>query len=496
MHVDPHCLPYVWMRRDGQLLCRLCPLGAEQEKWIETEPVVDRPDIELRILSVPQQAPQVVEVLFPDCMEISEAKQFIFHELGELAVQTRGRSLHWSESADAVILELAPSEDVDTVTVALETGVRERVAHCPVVLASTNGGLDWHTCSLEFDRAAGWTRQRAEEWIEERLGLRSTGRTVLLTVPHRLDPPLAHFLSDWLFAGLYQPVKPAVKTSLLRPAVEFVAVPAHAFGEGRHRAGAGSRNNSEAAQLHGERGQGAVSVRAPRLRSVKGGAGLEVDLAGDRPLEQLPGDLRALLPRQGLVNYLEALALVKHLETMLDDENVRSACESWRQRRPWPCEHSCPSPAACDCPRPKDTPAVAVIALYAAQVELLRHLIQQRPALSRSTITIEVGPPSAFSHRECLFALVSLTRSHTHRAVSYGEHPHALIQALTRAVSGLSLFGDPGTLVRRSQWHGPLDHLDESAAQRESSLIGQLVHYLQGHGPHLWAFRVQEGSSK
>jgi hypothetical protein len=237
-------------------------------------------------------------------------------------------------------------------------------------------------------------------------------------------------------------------------------------------------------------------VRAPRLRSVKGGAGLEVDLADDRPLEQLPSNLRSLLPRQGLVNYLEALALVKHLETMLEDANIRLACENWRQRRSWPCEHTCPSPAVCDCPHRNNAPAVAVIALYAAQVELLRHLIQQTPTLSRNTIAIEVGPPSAFYHRECLFSLVSLTRSHAHRAVSYGEHPLALIQALTRAASGLILFGDPGTLVRRSQWHGPLDHLDESAAQHESSLIGHLVHYLQGHSPHPWAFHVQEGSSK
>jgi hypothetical protein len=496
LHADPHQLPFAWMQRNGRLLCRLRPFTVEQEKLIETEPVVDRPDIELRILSVPRQAPQIVEVLFPTCVGIGEAKQFLFHELEELAVQTRGRSLHWSESADAVVLELAPSVDAETVTIALEAGVRENMARLPAGNTPLNEGIDWHTCSLEFDRAAGWTRQRAEEWVAERLELRSIGRTVLLTVPHRLDPPLAHFLSDWLFAGLSQPIKSAAKTSLSRPPVEFVAVPALSLGDSRQRAGAGGRNNSEAAQLHSERGKGGVSVRAPRLRSVKGGAGLEIDLAEDRRLEQLPSDLRARLPRQGLINYLEALALVKHLEVMLVDENVRLACEQWRQRRPWPCEHSCMSLAACDCPRPNNTPAVAVIALYAAQVELLRQLIQQTPALCRSTIVIEVGPPSAFYHRECLFAFVSLTRSHTHRAVSYGEHPQALIQALTRAASGLILFGDPGTLVRRSQWRGALDHLDESAAQRESSLIDRLVHYLQGHGPHPWAFHVQEGSSK
>jgi hypothetical protein len=492
LHADPHYLPFAWMRRNGRLFCRLRPFSAEQEKWIETEQVVDRSEIELRILSVPRQAPQVVEVLFPACMGLGEAKQFIYRELEALAVQTRGRSLCWDETSDEVILEFAPRDDCETVTVALENGVRERLARLP----AANDGIDWHTCSLEFARAAGWTRQRAEEWIVERLALRSTGRTVLLTVPHRLDPPLARFLSDLLFAGMYQPCQTASKESTARPPVEFVAVPAFTSGEGRQRADEGRHTSHEAASLHHDRGQAAVSVRAPRLRAVKGGAGLEAELADDRPLVHLPSEVRACLPRQGLVNYLEAVALVKHLEALVGDENTRLACARWRQRRHWPCEQGCSTPAACDCPPPSNTPTLAVIALYPAQVELLRHLIQQTHALNRGDIAIEVGPPSAFCHRECLFALVSLTRSHSHRAVSYGEHPHALPQALTRAASGLILFGDPGTLARRSQWHGPLDHLDESSAQRESNAIGQLVQYLQGHGPHSAVFHVQEGSSR
>jgi len=91
--------------------------------------------------------------------------------------------------------------------------------------------------------------------------------------------------------------------------------------------------------------------------------------------------------------------------------------------------------------------------------------------------------------------LVSLTRSHTHRAVTFGDSPQTLALALTRARDRLLLFGDPGTLVRRSQWLGRLDHLDEAAAARERELIAQLVRYLQGHGPHPRAFHLREGSS-
>lgn len=180
LHADPCRLPFAWVRRDGRLLCRLRPWADGQQKWIEREPVIDRPDIELRILSIPRQAPRIVEVLFPSSMEISEAKQFIFHELEELAVHTCGKALCWIETAEDVILEFAASTDCQTMTIALESGIRERIAGLP----SDSG----HTCSLEFGRAAGWTRPRAEEWIAERLGLRSLGRTVLLTIPYRLEP--------------------------------------------------------------------------------------------------------------------------------------------------------------------------------------------------------------------------------------------------------------------------------------------------------------------
>ncbi len=115
------------------------------------------------------------------------------------------------------------------------------------------------------------------------------------------------------------------------------------------------------------------------------------------------------------------------------------------------------------------------MALYPAQAELITRLLQRVPALLASPVTVEVGPPAAFRHRECLAALVSLTRSHTHRAVPYGDGPHALALALTRAAERVILFGDPGTLARRSHWQGALDHLDDTAAERERSLAARIV---------------------
>jgi hypothetical protein len=139
-------------------------------------------------------------------------------------------------------------------------------------------------------------------------------------------------------------------------------------------------------------------------------------------------------------------------------------------------------------------PATAVIALFPAQAELIRLLLKQSTALAPHGTAITVGVPATFRHRESDVVLVSLTRSHTHRAVAYGEGPAALVLAMTRAQCQLIIVGDPGNLVRRSQWQSVLDHLDEAAAHHEAQILGQLVCYLQGQGLCQQAFHISEGS--
>src|SRR5207248_862123 len=78
LHTDPRRLPYAWIPRQGRLVCSLMPLTPEQEHWIETECVADRPDIELRIVSPPRQPPQLAEVVFPGSMTVPQAKEYIF----------------------------------------------------------------------------------------------------------------------------------------------------------------------------------------------------------------------------------------------------------------------------------------------------------------------------------------------------------------------------------------------------------------------------------
>ncbi len=498
LHAEPRRLPYAWTRRGERLVCSLRPIAPDQERCLETEPVADRPDVELRILvpprsrrrgPLPAETPRLAEVTFPAATPIEEAKAFIFRELEELPVQADGHGLRWVEQPDRVVLELAAVPQAGLVAVPLEEGVREMV-----------GPDSGNTAALEFDRAAGWTAERAERWVGEHLGLRDLGRTTRLATSYRAGPSLACFLSDLLFGGTCE-ARPGDQQT----AVEFVAVPPLSQDKESRRHGDKETPHAPPSSA-GHPSGAAVAVRGPRLRGLKGGAGLEVDLADARPLEQLPAEVRAALPRRGLVNYLEARAVVRQLEALLADADFQAAGLNWQRQRAALCEQA---GQACDgaqgessspgCANGRRTaavhrPTVAVMALWPAQVELLRWLVRQVPALADGPLAVEVGLPAAFRQRECLAALVSLTRSHTHRATSYGDGPHSLVEALTRPASRLVLFGDPATLARRSQWQGPLDHLDEAAARVERGVVARLVAYLQGHGSHPHVFRLLEGS--
>jgi hypothetical protein len=392
-------------------------------------------------------------------MSIHEAKGYIYRELEELPVQAVGRSVSWDERPDAVVFRMGACAESDAQPVALEQGVREMVASGPC--GQAGGGLPpplWHTCRVEFDRSQGWQRERAEEWVRRRLRLCDLGRTAHLDTLHRMAPPLAAVVSDLLWQGAGRVPEPATRPQAGGPAVEFVAVPPLEQARGRRE------------RPRTDRGNGAPPPRPAGPGLPRSGAGLELDLTAPGQADRLPSDLRPALPAAGLVNYLEAQAVVRRLAELAADPALRA-----------------------DDGGTSGGPAVAVMALYPAQVALLEELIRRSPQVARSGLTIEVGLPAAFRQRECLAALVSLTRSHGHRAVPLGDSPDLLALALTRARRRLILFGDPGTLGRRSQWQGALDHLNEAAAAREARLVHGLLRYVQRQGRHGRAFRVGEG---
>lgn len=458
LHCDPGRLPYIWLREaDERLCCRLRPVAPEQRRWIETERVADHPEIELRIVAPPRnQAASaadsfLAEVVFPAHTPLVDAKAYIFRELEEVPVRASARAVRWSERADRLVLHLTDDHQSADVISSLELapGVRELLA----TRADGDGVPDdgWVTRALEFERAAGWERKRAEEWIQRYLGLADLGRTTLLDTPIGISAGIALVLSDLLFEGGYRlngTVSPA-------PAVEFVAVPPLPGGH---------RRNEQ---------------RRSRLPS---GAGFEADPADVRSRDRLPAEHRAALNGGGgIVNYPEAQAIVRYLSLFVAQVHAQ------------PGEHqSRPYNGAQDGPQHSPRCSVAVIALYPAQAKLICQLLERTPEiLASSCVKLCVDVPSAFGEREFSQVLVSLTRSHTHRAISFGEGPAALTGALTRGRDKLVLFGDVGTLARRAEWQGVVDHLSESASARENAIIGRLLRYIQGQNPHPQVFQVK-----
>jgi AAA domain len=453
LHGDPSGLPVRWTERDGQTVCVLRPVSAELEGYVESERLADRPEIELRIVSPPRRDPHLAEVIFPASMSMEEAKAFIYHELQELTVEPAGSAACWREAPERLTLEFACiSGNCPTVQIPLETGVQEVVASGPL----TEGGAIYPTLAIHFDRSAGWTRQRAERWVADHLRLRDRGRTSLLTTPYRASPALARCLGEVLFpgAGWFRSCSDSVPD--LGHPVEFVAVPSlaeHSDSEGR------SWTN----------GNAAASLPSNPQR----GAGLETSLAEGRRVDGVPDELRAALPAVGIVNHTEALAVVQALEELVSDTCFRSACATLLG----------------------STLPVAVMALFPAQVELIRGLAGRVPALIAAREYFEVGCPESFLHRDCLVGMLSLTRSHTHRAVPFCETPRTLTQALTRASARLLVFGDAGTVSRRLEWHGPLDHLSEPLAQREHALLAHLLGHMPERLPETdHAARLSESS--
>jgi hypothetical protein len=281
--------------------------------------------------------------------------------------------------------------------------------------------------ALEFDKEFGWDPLRAAGWIERRMGIRVSGRTSILNRPRRRHAELARFLSRVIYNPGYHGSEGSGAEGKTKT-VEFVAVPP------LRAPTAPNRERPSPPK---------TAVEFPK----KGGAGLETDLSDPRQRTRLPPDALAALPSRGVVNYPEAEAVVRTLQTLATDSSL--------------------------------TRSIFVVALYPAQADLLRAMVKQSPALEGFAARICIDTPGAFRKRDADIVLVSFTRSHSHRPVAFGDGPDSLVLALTRARERLLLFGDPGALGRRSQWQGRIEHLDERASERERELVSRLVQYFE-----------------
>jgi hypothetical protein len=159
-----------WIRAE-RLICRLHPVADDQRGGIESEPVADRPDIELRILADGGDGPQLVEVVFPAHTPIADAKRFVFEQLGEAPLCGSLRAAKWSESADAIALELGETIAAPNINLVLADGVTEFVSD------SERG---WMTNGVGFAKTAGWTIDSAKAWIDEHCRRHDRSRVVRL----------------------------------------------------------------------------------------------------------------------------------------------------------------------------------------------------------------------------------------------------------------------------------------------------------------------------
>src|SRR5262249_11930103 len=199
-------------------------------------------------------------------------------------------------------------------------------------------------CRIEFDRAAGWHRRRAEEWLARHAGVRDLGRTARLAVHYRMHPELAQFAADLQLHACtcFAAPAPGSEPGASSACVEFVCAPPLARDKGPR-----GRDRGKPADV------------AATLAQMKGGAGLEVFLDDPRHRDRLPTEARAGLPPQGLVNYLEAQAVVRALKGLAQDRAFAAA------------------PAADGA-----APCVTVLALYPAQAALIGQLVRQAPELA------------------------------------------------------------------------------------------------------------------
>jgi hypothetical protein len=438
LHPDPVRVSTTWTRIGDRLVARLHPFGPEDEAQIGREPVFDRPEIELAIRTPPGAEPHIVEVGFPASMGVADAKAFLYRESGELAIQPPGPGFRWREAEDGIHLHFGASCPTSDERVPLDAGVVEHLGRSESDYA---GEPACCTLGLSFARADGWNRDSAANWVGERLGLRDLGRTASLRRVYRARPALASFLSELLFPRHFGTLRPAPACE----AVEFVPVPC---GEPRERT-ALHDGQPAVASPH----TNGTTALAPRHVRPRLGAGFEVDLGDGRRLDAIGPELRSALPPRGIANLPEARLIVQTLESFAADSPCFAAVGDAE-------------------------PHVAVLSLYPAQVELLRLLVRRSTVLADSGLRILVGLPSVLAHRECPVVCLGLTRSHANRAVPFSDDPRDLFLALTRATERLLVFGDPGTMARRSQWFGALDHLTQATGPVEQHVLIQLLSHL------------------
>jgi len=167
----------VWVLEAERLVCRLIHATPDQRRGFAREPLLDRPEIELRFLTDADGQPALAEVAFPAAAGIASAKSFLFHQLGEVLLRPIG-VLKWEHTSTCITACWPQAETgyAEGTWIDLEPGVRERVV---------GTGATAFTAAVTFDPTAEWDTDRAAAWLTEQLRPESEGRYAVVPRPSR-----------------------------------------------------------------------------------------------------------------------------------------------------------------------------------------------------------------------------------------------------------------------------------------------------------------------
>jgi hypothetical protein len=159
-----------WVREADRLVCRLTHPTPDQRRGMTREPLLDRPEIELRFTADAAGEPVLAEVAFPAATTVAAAKSFLFHQVGEVLLHPCG-VVRWDHTPAALTACWPAAEHgtpaTDATWIDLEPGVREKVV---------GAGLAAFTAAVAFDPSAGWDAAKAEAWLARHLPAESAAR--------------------------------------------------------------------------------------------------------------------------------------------------------------------------------------------------------------------------------------------------------------------------------------------------------------------------------
>ena len=102
--------------------------------------------------------------------------------------------------------------------------------------------------------------------------------------------------------------------------------------------------------------------------------------------------------------------------------------------------------------------SIGIIAPYKAQIEKIRHLVMNTPALDNVRENISVNTVDAFQGQERDVIYISLTRSNEKNEIGFLKEYRRMNVAMTRARTKLVILGDSGTLGKDGFYHDVLDY--------------------------------------